>query len=54
MEPTKVPKRIGADGERFYALNLHEVGMIKTSPNKLIAQSTDWGFLRELKKELKG
>ena len=41
------------DTLRFYALRLHEVGMIKTSPQKLIAQSTDWRFLNELKKELK-
>jgi NitT/TauT family transport system substrate-binding protein len=38
---------------RFYALRLYEVGMIKTNPNKLIAQGTDWRFLNELKKELK-
>jgi NitT/TauT family transport system substrate-binding protein len=42
------------DTLRFYALRLHEVGMIKTNPNKLIAQGTDWRFLNELKKELKG
>jgi NitT/TauT family transport system substrate-binding protein len=41
------------DSVRFYALNLHDVGMIKTSPNKLIAQGTDWRFIKELKKELK-
>jgi len=41
------------DTIRFYSLRLHEVGMIKTSPNKLIAQTGDWQFLRELKKELK-
>ena len=39
---------------RFYAVRLHEVGMLKTSPQKLIAQGTDWRFLDELKKELKG
>jgi NitT/TauT family transport system substrate-binding protein len=38
---------------RFYALRLHEAGMIKSTPNKLIAQGTDWRFLNELKKELK-
>jgi len=27
--------------------------MIKASPQKIIAQGTDWRFLRELKKELK-
>jgi NitT/TauT family transport system substrate-binding protein len=42
------------DTVRFYALRLHEVGMIKSSPQKLIAQGTDWRFLNELKKELKG
>jgi NitT/TauT family transport system substrate-binding protein len=38
---------------RFYALRMHEVGMIKTAPQKLIAQGTDWRFLNELKRELK-
>jgi NitT/TauT family transport system substrate-binding protein len=38
---------------RFYSLRLHEVGMIKSTPQKLIAQGTDWRFLNELKKELK-
>ena len=38
---------------RFFALRLHEIGMIKSTPDKLIAQSTDWRFLNELKKELK-
>jgi NitT/TauT family transport system substrate-binding protein len=42
------------DTVRFYALRLHEVGMIKSTPQKLIAQGTDWRFLNELKKELKG
>jgi NitT/TauT family transport system substrate-binding protein len=41
------------DTLRFYALRLNEVGMIKSSPQKLIAQGTDWRFLNELKKELK-
>jgi len=42
------------DTVRFYALRLHEAGMIKSSPQKLIAQGTDWRFLNELRKELKG
>jgi NitT/TauT family transport system substrate-binding protein len=42
------------DTVRFYALRLHEAGMIKSSPQKIIAQGTDWRFLNELKKELKG
>jgi len=39
---------------RFYALRLHEVGMIKSTPQKILAQGTDWRFLNELKRELKG
>jgi NitT/TauT family transport system substrate-binding protein len=41
------------DTIRFYAVRLHEVGMVKSSPKKIIAQGTDWRFLNELKKELK-
>ena len=41
------------DTLRFYALRLHEVGLIKKSPNQIIAQGTDWRFIKELKKELK-
>jgi NitT/TauT family transport system substrate-binding protein len=39
---------------RFYALRLRDAGMIKASPQKIIAQGTDWRFLSELKRELKG
>ena len=42
------------DTMRFYSLRLQEVGMIKSSPQKIIAQGTDWRFLNELKQELKG
>jgi len=42
------------DTVRFYALRLHDAGMLKSSPQKLITQGTDWRFLNELKKELKG
>ena len=42
------------DTVRFYALRLHEIGLIKSTPQKLIAQGTDWRFFTELKKELKG
>jgi hypothetical protein len=42
------------DTIRFYALRLHELGMIKSSPQKILAQGTDFSFLKELKKELKG
>jgi NitT/TauT family transport system substrate-binding protein len=41
------------DSLRFFALRLHEVGMIESSPNKIIAEGTDWRFLNELKRELK-
>ena len=41
------------DTLRFYALRLREVGMIKSAPNKLIAEAADWRFLNELKRELK-
>ena len=39
---------------RFYALRLREAQMVKSAPQKLIAQGTDWRALNELKKELKG
>jgi NitT/TauT family transport system substrate-binding protein len=42
------------DTVRFYALRLHEAGMIKSGPKKIIAQGTDWRFFNELKRELKG
>jgi NitT/TauT family transport system substrate-binding protein len=42
------------DSVRFYALRLHEAGMIKSSPKKIIAQGADWRFFNELKRELKG
>jgi NitT/TauT family transport system substrate-binding protein len=42
------------DTLRFYALRLHEAGMIKSSPQKIIAQGSDLRFINELKKELKG
>jgi NitT/TauT family transport system substrate-binding protein len=41
------------DTLRYYALRLHEAGMVKSSPNKIIAQGADWRFLNELKRELK-
>jgi NitT/TauT family transport system substrate-binding protein len=42
------------DTIRFYALRLHELGMIKSTPQKIIAGGTDWRFLNESKHELKG
>jgi NitT/TauT family transport system substrate-binding protein len=42
-----------ADSVRFYALRMREAGMIKSSPQAIIANGTDWRFLNELKRELK-
>jgi NitT/TauT family transport system substrate-binding protein len=41
------------DTTRFYALRLREAGLIKASPQEIIAKDTDWRFLNELKHELK-
>jgi NitT/TauT family transport system substrate-binding protein len=41
------------DTVRFYALRLREAGFIKSSPQKIIADATDWRFLNELRRELK-
>jgi NitT/TauT family transport system substrate-binding protein len=42
------------DAVRFYALRLHEAGIIKSTPRSIIAQGTDWRIFNELKRELKG
>jgi NitT/TauT family transport system substrate-binding protein len=34
-------------------LRLQEVGMLKSTPQQLIAQGTNWHFLNVLKQELK-
>ena len=41
------------DSIRFYALRMREAGLIKATPQKIIADGTDWRFLNELKRELK-
>jgi NitT/TauT family transport system substrate-binding protein len=41
------------DTLRFYALRMREAGLIKASPQKIIAEGTNWRFLNELKRELK-
>jgi NitT/TauT family transport system substrate-binding protein len=41
------------DTIRFYTLRMREAGFIKSSPQKVIAEGTDWRFLDELKRELK-
>jgi NitT/TauT family transport system substrate-binding protein len=38
---------------RFYALRMGETGMIKSSPQAIIDNGTDWRLLEELKRELK-
>jgi NitT/TauT family transport system substrate-binding protein len=40
------------DTLRFYALRLREAGMIKSSPDRIIADGADWRFLREVRREL--
>ena len=42
------------DTIRFFSLRLHEAGLIKSTPQQIIADGTDWRFLSELKRELKG
>ena len=41
------------DSLRFYALRMHEAGFIKSNPNTLITEHTDWRFVNELKQEMK-
>ena len=41
------------DTVRFYSLLLQQVGMIKSTPDQIIKNGTDWRFLNELKQELK-
>ena len=38
------------DTVRFYALRLREAGMVKKSPQQLLAEGTDWRLLDQLKK----
>src|SRR5215469_7629795 len=41
------------DTIRFYTLRMRDAGFIKSTPQKIIAHSTDWRFLDEIKRELK-
>jgi NitT/TauT family transport system substrate-binding protein len=41
------------DAIRFWALRMREAGFIKSTPQKIIAEGTDWRFFNELKRELK-
>jgi NitT/TauT family transport system substrate-binding protein len=42
------------DTIRFYALRLHEIGMIQSTPQTIIENGTDWSFFSDLKRTLKG
>jgi NitT/TauT family transport system substrate-binding protein len=41
------------DALRWHALWMRDLGMIKNTPQKLIAEHAEWSFLNELKRELK-
>ena len=41
------------DTVRFYGLRLHEGGMVRTSPHRIIGEGTDFRFIRELRRELR-
>jgi NitT/TauT family transport system substrate-binding protein len=41
------------DSIRFFALRLHEVELITSTPQKIISRGTDWRFLDKVKRELK-
>jgi NitT/TauT family transport system substrate-binding protein len=41
------------DTLRFYALRMREAGLIKSSPQEILAKHTDWRFLNELRRELR-
>jgi NitT/TauT family transport system substrate-binding protein len=42
------------DTMRFYALRLHDAGMLNKDPNTLLAEGADWRFLNDLRGEMKG
>jgi NitT/TauT family transport system substrate-binding protein len=39
------------DTLRYYALRLYEAGMIRSSPDQIIAKGTDWRFLAEVRRD---
>jgi NitT/TauT family transport system substrate-binding protein len=41
------------DAIRFWTLRMRDAGFVKSTPQKIIADGTDWRFLNELKRELK-
>ena len=40
------------DAVRFWALRERELGMIKSSPDTIIAKGADWRFVKDVRKEL--
>jgi NitT/TauT family transport system substrate-binding protein len=57
QEPERVARLLvdkGVVKRHDYALRLHEAGLVKSSPSKLLAQGSELRFVKELKKELKG
>lgn len=52
--PYRTWRELSPEGTmRFYAIRMHELGIIKTDPKKLIARGADLRFFDELRKELK-
>jgi NitT/TauT family transport system substrate-binding protein len=41
------------DTIRFFALRLHEAGMLRSTPQEIVEASADWRYFEELKQELK-
>ena len=41
------------DTLRFHALRLRDVGVLKSTPQQIIARGTDWRFIDQLKREMK-
>jgi NitT/TauT family transport system substrate-binding protein len=41
------------DSVRYFALRLNEAGFIKSTPDRIIAEHTNWRFFNEVKRELK-
>ena len=41
------------DTMRFYALRLHEAGLVRGTPQEIIARGADWRLFRELRRELR-
>ncbi len=42
------------DTVRFWALRLHEVDMIKSTPQEILAAGTDWRFLERAQTRVEG